>query len=309
MRTLVIGNCSSRKRLANSLPVKARDIHVGSVEEVAHSWVEALNREPQRVPVAELYCGRAFMETMKTARQLNADLLVISAGLGLTKGSTPAPLYDATVSGSGADNVLKKITPADASSWWSWLNTISPFAVPLSTDSYDLVLIALSGPYLKMFLPSLAGLPGDELQKVRLFSGSPTSAFPPEIRDLRMPYDARFDHRDGPLRGTKTDFAQRAMHHFAATVLSRHGLQVGLETHRQEVERALAGLTIPITPERKKLSDRAIADVIREHWAATDGRSTKMLRHLRDTLGVACEQKRFQKLFSEVKKSIKGHPA
>jgi hypothetical protein len=306
MRVLVIGNCSGRKRFSAGNPVNARDLIAATPTELVRSWLDILARQTTRLPAAELYCGRGFAETLAAARFLKAELLIASAGLGLVHSSTPVPTYNATVSGNSDDNVLRILPGSDAAVWWRVLNDSSPYARRLSTEGYELVLVALSGPYLKMVVPELEQLPLAERRKIRFFSGTPSDQLPVALRELHMPYDARFDHDNGPLPGTKSDFAQRALRHFATSVLCRTGGVLDIDTHRESVERELRLLSAPVRPSREKLGDQAVSELIRQNWLVAEGKSTKMLRHLRDTLGVACEQKRFQNLFSQVKAAIMG---
>jgi hypothetical protein len=53
-----------------------------------------------------------------------------------------------------------------------------------------------------------------------------------------------------------------------------------------------------------RVTDEEIVVLIREHWSAAQAQSTRMLRLLRDDLGVACEQGRFSRLFRRVRSQM-----
>ncbi len=63
------------------------------------------------------------------------------------------------------------------------------------------------------------------------------------------------------------------------------------------VQSSLLGLTHHRKPNRQPKTDPEIRSIIRTEARAIGWNSSKMLRHLRDELDIACEQKRFQKLF------------
>src|SRR5690606_1208638 len=95
--------------------------------------------------------------------------------------------------------------------------------------------------------------------------------------------------------GTQGDFAQRAVRHFASAIGGGH-----IEDDRRAVSAALEGYKTREVPVRKRMSDHEIARIIEKDWDIVGGRSSAMLRRLRDDLVVACEQSRFQRLFSRV---------
>jgi len=67
------------------------------------------------------------------------------------------------------------------------------------------------------------------------------------------------------------------------------------------VRASLAGMRPPLTKRDRRLDDIELAAVIRHYWDETDGSATRMLRLLRDEMGIACEQKRFAVLFRQLK--------
>jgi hypothetical protein len=301
MRILVISNCSNRKRISSVSPVCVRDLHAGKVRVVANQWVQALKRQPICTPLTDVYCGRSFSEALISAKMLEATFLVVSAGLGLVNARTSIPTYGATVTSASHDNVLTKLTDGNAASWWRVINEISPFAAPLETELFDLILIAVSRPYFALLQLTLENLSAIERKKVRLFLSMSDTELPTSLCEFLMPYGNRFDHSHSPIPGTKSDFTQRAMRHFATLIVASNAKDESAFQHAQRVESELKTLSTPIRPVRKKLPNSEIGVLIERHWDDCDGGSTRMLRYLRDVLGVACEQKRFQHLFNKIR--------
>lgn len=305
MRILIIANCTNRKRITPGETVSIRDLPVGSAKAVAAAWVKAVSLTENLKPLTSVYCGRGFTEVLVATKALEATLLIVSAGLGLVDASLEIPNYNATISGSGEDNVLAKLPKSDSTSWWKEVCELSPFSTNLATEAYDLVLIALSRPYFPLIATQLAGLATPERKKIRLFLSISACELPEQLRANLMPYGDRFDHEDGPIPGTKSDFTQRALRHFTNILIANDAQHESAESHRNRIERELENLDSPVRPQRKRLDDREIAVLIGRHWHDAQGGSARMLRYLRDTLGVACEQKRFQGIFNNIREATK----
>jgi hypothetical protein len=253
-----------------------------------------------RVPVADLYCGRAFRQAEQAALHARAGFFVVSAGLGLVPASSSVPSYSLTIASGSADNVLRRVSPAPSpAQWWDALKRSSPFATSLADavgSHRGPIMIALPGMYLELVGEELASLPSRTRSRFRVFTLNPASAIPEALRPFVLPYDARFDGPDAPLPGTRSDFAQRSLAHFVEAVLAYHP-KADFDGHAEGVEKLLSGLRRQSTPVRTRQSDGEIISLIHRHWSAARGQSSRMLRLLRDDLGVACEQGRFRTLF------------
>ena len=119
-----------------------------------------------------------------------------------------------------------------------------------------------------------------------------------------MPYDDRLDGPNSPVRGTRSDFPQRAARHFVKILASMDGNSAS--HHVDAVTAELEHMRPPAKHNRRRLSDEEIRATIQSHWDVVDGQSSTMLRHLRDKLGVACEQSRFAELFRQIKDERRG---
>lgn len=297
---LVLTSCTNRKRLAAQRALTVRAVRAGALESVIADWVRRLGDASPATNASDLYCGRAFRQAETAAAQLDAAFMVVSAGLGLVPATTLVPSYSLTVVRGSADSILDRIVGSTTpSEWWQALENLSPFGVSLAESlkrSRGPILVALSGAYLSMIAQDLRALPKATQGRLRIFSLCPRSTLPEGLACLVMPYDARFDGAGSPIPGTRGDFAQRALAHFVDSVLDADPGGTA-EQHAEAVTRIMSRLSPPRAISRKKATDDEIIALIHRYWVAADGRSSRMLRYLRDHLRIACEQTRFRDLF------------
>ena len=312
MRSVVITACTGRKRLPPAQGLRARDLAAGALEHVAQDWLSRLGAADARVPAGWLYCGRAFAESVSAAQAIEAPLFIVSAGVGLIAAETPVPSYSLTVTPGSPDSILRKIqTSSSASAWWAQIAALSAASerLPAIAESYagGLMLLALPSLYLSMVEEELLELPQDVLARLRFFGLGIRARIDPRLEPLVMPYDGRLEDAASRFRGTRSDFAPRALRHFAEVVLAE--LPNGSsDQHRVAVMKALATWSEPRTPKRPRISDEQVQELIRKHWSDVGGRSSRMLRLLRDDLSVACEPGRFRALFRLVRQEREALP-
>lgn len=272
-------------------------------DELGGVWFERLERLPRLQSAGDLYCGRAFQDAKAAADQIDAGLYIVSAGLGLIEKSTLVPAYSMTLAPVSEDCVFRR-TEASPADWWRVLTAQSPFHCDLEASD-GLILAALSRPYLDMVAQEWAQWPTERVERLRLFCKGPPSGLPPELSRQWMPYDDRLDLSGGARGGTQADFAQRALRHFAEHM----GPQTGeLDQDRQWVENALAPFILGARPDRRRMMDADLIDLIGREWDAAGGRSGAMLRRLRRELNIACEQARFKDLFLRAAKNRLERP-
>ncbi len=293
--TLVISNCSKRKRLPVDSSLQARDLPTGLTEAVAFAWATRIRTAAVTGRADDLYGGRAFVEARRAARESGGKLAIVSAGLGLIDGDTPVPSYGLTTISKDADNILSK-TSESAPDWWDALGRLSPLQSQVLESEQGLILAALPGPYLAMVADAWARWPAERLARLRLFCRASPDTLPTALRDAWMPYDDRLDSIAVDLQGTRMDFAQRAVSHFVTGITGG----ASAKQDRDAVRAAQQGLVARVVPVRIRLTDAEIVTTIEAHWEAVNGRSHAMLRRLRDDLGLACEQSRFKGLFRTV---------
>lgn len=214
---------------------------------------------------------------------------VVSAGLGWVRGETAIPSYDLTLArGSLAGHIAGAFDP---DVWWRSVVT-GPFSTPPIDDLDDrpIVLACVSQEYASFFATELERVPQG---KLRIFGSGLGRKLPERLGRAVMPYDERLGSLVG---GTRADFAQRALAHYLFTLQPTDDL----EKDAALVREAMSGLPSPkAIPTRRQLSDSEVRALIKSLLKQVGSR-TRMLRHIRDVSGVACEQSRFARLYSEV---------
>lgn len=293
----VVTVCSNRKRAEPDAALRARTLPDGTSGRVAAAWAARLAGAQARQPARALYGGRAFREAEAAASQTATPLLVVSAGLGLISADTAVPAYGLTLGRSHPDGILPRLSEGGPQEWWREMTTASP--IPQATlPDRGLLLAALPAPYLEMIAHAWAAWAPEQRARLRLFSKSaPTGAAAPLAANW-MPYDDRLDRASARHAGTQADFAQRALAHFVGLAPRA---QSGLEADRAAVSAALAGHEAAKRPERLRRTDAEVIALITAEWDRAQGQSSKLLRRLRDDLGIACEQSRFKTLFHHVR--------
>jgi hypothetical protein len=150
-----------------------------------------------------------------------------------------------------------------------------------------------------MVAADLAQLPPSLREATRVFTSPAGQAtLPQDWRDQVMPYDERLDGEGSPRPGTRTDFAQRAMRHFVEDL---GAAKLPLAQARQSVLEALSNLKHRTLPHRRRADDDEILQLLRTHWNAYKGQSSRLLRFLRDDALVSCEQSRFRALWLQLR--------
>lgn len=303
--TIVITTCTNRKRKPVTASLYAASLETGSLADVAEEWGGRLQQPAPRFPVMDVYAGRSFQEARTVAKRINAEMFVVSAGLGLVDASRDIPSYACTVADGVHDAIAPKVLGEFSSiEWWASLKRVSPFANDLisvaANGDHKLIVAALSDSYIRMLCADLLALADDDLAKLRLFTRAPIEQIPARLRPCVMPYDDRLDGPASPIKGTRSDFAGRALRHFADYILPGAEDELA-EQHSYAVRNAMEGWPFPSMVERQRLTDDQILALLRQHWTATKGSTSVLLRVFRDQLNVACEQGRFASLARQVR--------
>lgn len=299
--TVILTACTMRKRFSPDPPLVAANLSHGDLRSVGAEWASRLAQATGVAEAIKLYAGRGMSEAKQAATDGNATLYIASAGLGLVEASDVIPSYDLTVAKGLPSSILSKL-PAGTTEehWWNEISTrdaIERFESHLQIDD-ALLLVSLPANYLKMLTGFLKRLPTFEKGRLRIFTGSEQFEIDTALKPYHMPYDRRLD--GGPVPGTLGDFAQRALRHFVREIMlvAPEGTA---GDHRGLVASAQDGWARPLTKTGIRLDDAALLKTIRQEWDSVEGRSTRLLRKLRDDLGIACEQSRFAKLAATVR--------
>lgn len=297
---IVFTACTQRKRVTPSPLLCARDLSQGSLQAVVKSWNDRIAKAEERVPAEDVYCGRSFFEAKRAARAAQAELQIVSAGLGLVHSKQEIPSYNLTVSRGGDDCVLDKLEGHGDADWWGALGGHEALRAALNRSS-GIILIALPSAYLRMVAPALDDISNRLCERIRIVGGRNVPRLNPRLESARLPYDDRLDGPESSLPGTRSDFASRAARHFVEEILVKNP-HASSRVHREQVEASLATWTRPTAKAGVRKSDEEVKSIVRTNWMRAGGRSTTLLRILRDELNIACEQKRFSNLVADIRK-------
>jgi hypothetical protein len=301
--TIVITNCTHRKRSLGAAICADRvlggRIKKASLSAAVKCWLKSVSGGNATLPVEQTYGGRSFSEARWAAEYLNADLYVVSAGLGLLPPRTLIPHYNLTVAGgTGSIQELLTRNQATPSDWWRALTTASgnpnPIYKLIQSNRVERIFLALPAAYLDMLQHDLKKIGKDKARKLRILTsplGSRT--LPINLIDFVLPYDERLE---GIYPGTRTDFPQRALRHFITTFPR----ELSHTEAKVRVLKVMKKSIKPAIPTRERKTDKEIISLIDTEWKRFNGSSTHLLRFLRDEALVACEQSRFRDLWRKV---------
>ena len=305
--TIIVTSCTNRKKNTGHVLTLGDTKQTNSLASLVRDWVVAVASVTQKVAAGNLYQGRSFVEARQAANEIGADLYVISAGHGLVHSNVLLPSYNLSVSANPGNELHQKLqrlekTPSD---WWHLLTQQftenRSFSAMMDRTGNALVLLAIPASYLSLISQDLSDLEEGQVARLRIFTSKfGASILPPRLRSTVMPYDERLEGLPG-YGGTRVDFAQRAMRHFAHVL---HGHLIPVERAKEQVLLAMNTLIRPVLPKREKKSDGEIVALIELHWERFNGSCSALLRFLRDDALVACEQGRFAKLCREVQTKL-----
>lgn len=297
MRVALVTNCTNRKALEPS--VSAHAIKSRTLRAFLTEWQSKLQRAPAEMYARDLYLGRGFQEAKRAWQEAlalgDADLLIASAGLGILTANDKAPSYSITVSPQGGDSVVSRLGIADAADWWGAL-TRRKHGLLARCGAADIVVVALSAPYLHMMRHELTAVAAATPKRLRIIARNDPGVEAPELSRFWIPYDTRLNGAKSPYSGAESDFAQRSLRHFVEHILAR-APRAGFQSHAESVARALSGMSRPRRVKRLRLNDNEIVRLMRDIGSSVG--SGRMLRILRDEHNVACEQTRCSNLFKE----------
>lgn len=295
----VVTNCSSIKKRQDH-PLKLDPFRL-SFEQFCLTWTSKVKSSTSQISALETYGGRTFIEAVAVTEKLQAELHVVSAGLGLVQASQNIPNYSLTVSkGEGSIGNWLLSQNKSPSDWWLALNQQlgKSNAIRKIIKSSEGVIFALPSTYLEMIEVELEKLPPDLLAKIFIITSTAgRKAISSKLKERALPYDERLDGAKN-YKGTRNDFAQRALKHFVAET---DFLNQDINSIKNEVNNYLIKYTKPEIPTRTKLTDEAIISLIEKNWDDYGGTRDKLHRFLRDTALVACEQNRFGALWNQVR--------
>ena len=297
-----ITTCSARKKNGSATPVSVKELTPGTQADILRRWKKLIGSSTHQKPIWDIYAGRAILEMKKLSQNHNASLSIISAGLGLVDSAERKPLYDLTVSNESSSSVVPKISVGKFSlkNWWIGINgnTPSPIANNIQNAENTLFVIVLSARYFDLVRHDLEMISPEALKRIRIVGIKPQSNSP--LKSTILPYDDRLNGPDSPIPGTLSDFPQRCAMHYMQNIYTGGTLR----EDNERVAHCMKSLAWPVRTTGKKMEDEQLISIIADAIKETSLPKTKLLKHFRHTLKIACEQKRFADLFDQAARGI-----
>lgn len=308
-RLHIVVTCSNRK--TREVPPQ---LHLGAVPGSTPtarrtSWTGRLSIPHLPAQAArDTYAGEHW-SIATTLPDLHSDpsearLWVSSAGYGLIPAEAPIMPYSATFVAGHEDSVIApSITAHD---WWQELSTwpgpmpgASRTIASLAQAEPDAAfLLVLSPPYLRACRQDIITAAEKLNDSERLMVVSVGAVRSGPIADLLVQADGRLQ---GLFGGSKLSINVRvAAHIIKEGMLARSAVSAALT----ELARTQPA---PAVFSRRQLSDAEVAAYISRSLAADPTASaTRLLRMLRDS-ELACEQRRFYRLYRDLVGGADGH--
>lgn len=297
----IVTSCTQRK--SENVSVNLAQLgDARGVRSLAQAWRRLIASAPATGTASSLYQGRSIIDTAAVAARLSSPWYVVSAGVGLVSANQPVPAYECTV--ATRTELMGRLDRLGATpvNWWNALT--APHPNPLSRlIAQGPTLLALPGSYLRMVHDDLCQVSPARAKHLRIFtSAAGACAVPRTLANCVMPYDDRLESILGHA-GTRADFAQRALRHFVEEL---NAVLLPIDEARWLVASALARHHRPIRSPGIRMTDDEIRRSLRMQWVRYEGRSTRLLRYLRDEAGISCEQKRFSRIWKSLASELKA---
>ncbi len=309
----IIATCADRKR---EPPSRERCLgsHTGrQLKARLESFVSALKRNDDDglVIAGDLYVGPYWakvrdLPAVASSVGLNATLWVASAGYGLIPAESTVRSYSATFRVGAPDSVARKALPEpirdQLRAWWEGLASWSGPARGLARRVRDLaaeearatILIVASPSYVQAMAYDLAATAAQLRDRLLIVTSYSVGEEHPLARNI-IPSQAPLKSLIG---GALPALHARVAHHIICES-KEHGLSAGyLRTRYRSL---IDSADCESAPERTPITDAEVRHLVWEFLKKEgDLDCTPALRRLRDD-GFACEQKRFKRLFHEVR--------
>lgn len=309
----VIVTCSNRKHGNVPASLRLQNVRGSSVKVRAKRWLNNLaSFDGIKRSACETYKGNHWAVARSIPDKSNANckvkLWVCSAGYGLIPASAEIHPYGATFTPGHSDSIASSASRAkvqeELSDWWSNITEASPIEIQntrisslVRENPKDGFLISLSEYY-------LIATTGDILEASQLSERVAVLATStqPELKHCTIEVDSRFQQL---LGGSKVSFGARLARK-AVSYLSEAPF-FSFKFLENAFAYDLSKCTAVKPPNRAPMSDEAVKKFVEKQFRLSEGEAppskTRLLRRLRE-LGKACEQKRFGRLYSQIREEF-----
>lgn len=295
--------------------LRARTLPVRSLTDRSRVWIARLTEtQAPTLAAAKMYKGQHWAAVRRLPASAEAaglipDLWVISAGYGLIHESAPIAAYSATFAASDNDSVCRREdgdTAIAARAWWrqlgAWVGPVPGAPRTLSAlaeANSEAAILLVAGP---SYVRALS----DDLREARKRLVDANQLVIITSRDARIPETLLQNvvPSEAPLQAIHGG-ALSSLHARTAQCVLSEAREVPLRAEALVVRwtEIVEGGVSTSAQARARLTDDDLRVFIRAALAADrSATATSALRGLRAN-EQACEQKRFSKLFANVKET------
>lgn len=307
----LIVNCTARKTVKCSA-IAARSMNGARLEMRIEQWTQALEKcSAPTVRASDLYCGDSWatIRSAISASRFDHDVhwWIVSAGYGLIRSDELLVPYSATFTRGHEDSVVQPGDFAAAQQqWWdglcAWKRSLRrrPSSLQRLASMFPArpLLIALSAEYVSALENDLLAAREELTDPDLLVIVSAGGRKDGPLAASFLPCDARLEN---VLGGVRASLNARIVRRILETVPPEN---VRISHLRVAFGNLLRRQPPPRLIERERLDDGKVVEFIERALVESVRPShTALLRALRES-GLACEQKRFRKLFHETKNSF-----
>jgi len=311
----IIVTCTKRKSVPADDYLQLGRVAGSTVAELANQWISRLRTmTSSTLPADELYSGDHWqiarsLPEVASGQGVEVRLWVCSAGYGLIPSRAPLKPYSATFSTHHKDSVLRRLAPLKDASIREWWTQLSKWPGPVPGEPRTLselaramkhspLIFVASDVYLRSVGTDLedarSALADPRLLTIVSGGGTPSGI----LRSHLLPCNARLQSLlGGALMSLNVRTVRRILSRVERWPLHCDDLAA-------EFQKLVDAQPDFEQPQRRSLTDEKVRQFVRRHLAKNPLLCVSpLLRQLRDE-GFACEQKRFGKLFLQVRKQF-----
>lgn len=297
----IISNCTNAKKIIPKPEHMFRNHCISNpFYEISSKWNEAIKKSTVRIKAKELYKGISWKASLDIKEILEkrhcTKLYIASAGYGLINENTDITPYSITFSKESEDSIHHCNDIKNSQQWWENINTIG-------LDEFEKaegIFIVVSKDYLKAMTHFISSLIGEYEDRVFIITAFHDVSFSKNYKKNILQFDTRFNQYEP---GTLTSLVQRCARWLSLKLVEKK-LPLDHKILQEEIDCFLNQYKHIKKKDNIQKNDDEIKKIIIEQILNEKISSvTKGLKKLR-LRGVACEQKRYGKLFKNIKESL-----
>lgn len=217
----IVVPCTALKTELPNLEVTLSAMKPLPQDDLQKEWLTRISDEPARVSARNMYSGRSVRILAPLAMSNDAEMYIVSTGVGLTPADQPIPAYDLTLHRDDDSSLYRKIIgPINPRKWWKGMQE-SPFNLPLSKivqDEKGIIVLALTDDFVDMLYDDLLeiSLMGPEVtNRLRIFT---IGLLPEGLQKCILPY-TETGTKNLLRSGSRLDFLYRIAYHYISNRL------------------------------------------------------------------------------------------